>query len=148
MSSTYYQALGGALPDYEKVNVNIGTFKLEHDVTNDIKLTNTTRYTDVNRDTRVRAVQLNATNIFATPTGGAAVGFPVNGANLNNYYVNNTNHFQHNTINRLLTNQTDLVAKFNAGFLLTHGGGRHRIQPRNPRSLSHDDHRLRACESR
>ena len=116
-SSTYYQALGGALPDYERVNVNIGTFKLEHDVTNDIKLTNTTRYTDVNRDMRVRAVQLNATNIFATPTGGTAVGFPVNGANLNNYYVNNTNHFQNNTINRLLTNQTDLVAKFNTGFL-------------------------------
>jgi catecholate siderophore receptor len=116
-SNTFYQVLGGALPDYERVYVNIGTFKLEHEFTKDIKLTNTTRYTDVNRDTRVRGVQLNATNIFTSPTGGTTVGFPLTGANLNNYYVANTNHFQNNTINRLLTNQTDLVAKFNTGFL-------------------------------
>lgn len=114
--STFYQVLGGPLADYEKVNVNIGTLKIEHEFTKDIKLTNVTRYTDVNRDTRVRGVQLSATNIFNAPVGGVA-GYPPQGANLNNYWVANTNHFQNNTINSLLTNQTDLVAKFNTGFL-------------------------------
>lgn len=61
----------------------------------------------------MRAVQANATNIFNAPVGGVA-GLPLN-ANLANYYVANTNHFQNNTINEQLTNQTTLVGKFNTG---------------------------------
>lgn len=109
--NTYYQVLSGPLSDYEKFDVHIGTLKIEHDITKDIKLTNTTRYLNVNRDTRVRGIQLSATNIFNASTGGTA-GYPPAGADLNNYWVQNTNHFQNNTINTLLANQTDLVAKF------------------------------------
>lgn len=114
--STFYQVLGGPLADYEKVNVHIGTLKVEHEFTKDVKLTNTTRYTNVNRDTRVRAVQTaTGSNIWTASTGGTS-GFPPPGANLNNYWVANPNHFQNNTINTLITNQTDLVSKFNTGF--------------------------------
>jgi catecholate siderophore receptor len=116
--NTFYQVLGGPLPDTEQVDAHVGTFKLEHEFTNDIKLTNSTRYTNVDRFTRVRAVQTstNPVNVFNAATGGVA-GFPPQGANLNNYWVANTNHFQNNTVNQLLTNQTDLVAKFKTGFL-------------------------------
>jgi catecholate siderophore receptor len=119
--STWYGQLTPGLNDTELVDAHTGTIRLEHEFDKDMKIVNTTRYTDVDRFTRVRAVQANYTtgNVFPVPVGGTAFTDPGNpmpaGFPLSSLWLANTNHFQNYTTNTLLTNQTDFVARFDTG---------------------------------
>lgn len=118
--NNWYGELSPGFNDVEKVDAHIGTIRVEHDIDNATKIVNTTRYTNVDRFTRVRAVQLSTTapgNIWnAQQPGGALAPFPLPaGYPLESAFIANTNHFQNRTLNTLLTNQTDLVSKFDTG---------------------------------
>ena len=93
---TWYGILGPN-PDVERVDASIATAKLEHEFTDNFKVTNTLRYTDVQR------YQLN---IFPEPNTTVPLL-----ANLNSLW--NPNRNATNIHNTLAANQTDFLARFN-----------------------------------
>lgn len=96
---TWYGILSGPTPDVEKVDAHIVTGKIEHEFNNQLKLTNTTRYSNVTRFQR---------NVFPEPN--ANVPPP---PNLNaNWTVNRA---QVAVTNTMLANNTDLNARFDTG---------------------------------
>lgn len=96
--NTWYGILSGT-PDHQKDNIHVATGKIEHEFNNNVKLTNTTRYQNVNHE------QLN---VFPEPN--TSVPSP---SNLN---VNwNPNRNQVNVTNAMWANTTDLLAKFATG---------------------------------
>jgi catecholate siderophore receptor len=98
--NTWYGILSQPYPDTTNDDVHSGTAKIEHVINKFVTVTNTTRYTDVHHFQR---------NVFPEPN--ASVPFP----NLNANWTPNRNQvWAHNT---LLTNQTDMIAKFNTGTL-------------------------------
>jgi catecholate siderophore receptor len=111
--NTFY----GTASDQEVVTAHIGTLKIEHDFNKDFKLTNETRYSNVDRFVSVRGTQVTTTNLYDTPVGGSPLTTLPTGYNLNNLYIANSNYFQNHTQNTLLTNQTDLTGHFHTGFL-------------------------------
>ena len=95
--NTFYGILSGPNPDVEKVDASIATAKIEHEFNNNFKVTNTTRFSDVQR------YQLN---VFPEPNASVP--------NANNLNVNWTpNRAGLNVHNSLLINQTDFLARFN-----------------------------------
>jgi catecholate siderophore receptor len=94
---TWYGILGSPNPDTERVDASVATAKIEHEFNSNLKVTNTTRYTDVLR------YQLN---VFPEPNTAVPLL-----ANLNSNWTPNRNSVQiHNT---LAANQTDFLARFN-----------------------------------
>jgi len=109
--------VAGPLADVVKTETHILTAKFEHDITPDLKITNATRYISNNRFARTTAPRSlgDATN---TPFPSSSTPFP---PAFYNYPVNlmtiGREHFQVETDNTLLINQTDLTGKFNTGGL-------------------------------
>ena len=98
----WYGILSGPLPDTERVDAHVGTAKIEHELNNQLKVSNITRYNYVDRLQR---------NVFPEPNT-AAVGFP-QPPNLNSIWM--PNRAQVSVTNSQLANQTDLLAKFATG---------------------------------
>ncbi|MDB5641626.1 MAG: TonB-dependent siderophore receptor [Hyphomicrobiales bacterium] len=116
--STWYGQLSPGMADTEQVDAHIATAKIEHKFNDKWTLTNAFRYSYVDRFTRVRGTQVNATNIGTiNPITGVFTALPANAAipPLGSLYINNANHFQNATKNELLSNQTDLVGRFTTG---------------------------------
>jgi catecholate siderophore receptor len=108
--NTYFGRLSPGFSDTERVDAHIGTLQYKHTFDQDWTITNTTRYSLIDRFVRVRGVQINGTNLYGQATGGAALSSAALFARpLSSLYVNNTNDFQNHTVNTLFTNQTDLV---------------------------------------
>jgi catecholate siderophore receptor len=108
--NTFY----GTVNDYERVDAHIATLSLEHDLSNNWKVTNDTRYSNIDRYVSVRGTQVSATNLVN------AAGTPVAvtpATNLANVFVNNANYFQNHTQNSLATNLTGLTGRFDTGSL-------------------------------
>jgi catecholate siderophore receptor len=104
--SNWFGVKNGPLADIVKTEAHTITGKFEHDFTNDLKFSNTTRYVSVDRFTRTTAPRAlkqadNVTNV--TP------GYPVQQMTIGR------EHFQVETDNSLLVNQTDLAGKFSTG---------------------------------
>jgi catecholate siderophore receptor len=95
---TWYGILSGPTPDQEKIDAHVATARFVHEFTNDIKVTNTTRY--VNVDRLNRATLPNNTTSFNNPVGTYKPG-------------RQWNEFT----NELLANNTDFSAKFTTGML-------------------------------
>jgi catecholate siderophore receptor len=95
---TWYGILSGPNPDQELIDAHVGTARFVHNFTNDIKITNTTRY--VNVDRLNRATLPNNTNTLNFAAGTYRPG-------------RQWNEFT----NELLANNTDFAAKFNTGGL-------------------------------
>jgi catecholate siderophore receptor len=79
--------------DYEKTTTNIATFALEHDISSDIRIANTTRYGYANRDSIYSAPRfLNTTTTLITPQTQSR-----------------------DTVDKILLNQSSLFARFQTG---------------------------------
>ncbi len=104
----WFGVLNGALKDIVDVDTHILTGKVEHEFDNRFKLSNVTRYVAVDRfarPTAPRSLGTNTNNTTIPP------GFPVDQMTIGRQ------HFQTETDNSLLLNQTDLVGKFRTGFI-------------------------------
>jgi catecholate siderophore receptor len=111
----WYGVKNGPLADVVNTETHIVTGKFEHDFTNDLKFSNTTRYVSVDRFARVVAPRsLGAANNvpFANVLPPAQYNYPVGQMTIGRQ------HFQTETDNSFLVNQTDLTGKFNTGGLL------------------------------
>jgi len=98
--NTWYGILSGPLPDTEKVDADIATAKIEHDFNKNLKVTNTTRYTHVDR------LQRNVYPEQATVPPPPDLD--------KNWTPARAQVFVKNT---LLANQTDVRASFQTGML-------------------------------
>lgn len=107
--SNWYGVKSGPLADVVKTETHIATARFEHDFTNDLKFSNTTRYLSVDRFARVTAPRglLQADNATAVTPG-----YPVDLMTIGRQ------HFQSETDNTFLINQTDLTGKFYTGTFL------------------------------
>jgi catecholate siderophore receptor len=94
--NTWYGILSGPNPDVDRVDASIATAKIEHEFDNQLKVTNTTRYTDVLH------YQLN---VFPEPNTNV----PLLAA-LNSPWIPNRNSTAIHA--KLLANQTDFAAHF------------------------------------
>ncbi|MBX9847568.1 MAG: TonB-dependent siderophore receptor [Xanthobacteraceae bacterium] len=94
--SNWYGILSGGDPDTERVDAHILTNKFEHEFNKDVKVVNTTRYTNVDRFQR---------NVFPEPAPATTTG------------TWTPNRAQVMVTNTMVANATDLIAKFNTGFL-------------------------------
>ncbi|MGB3866082.1 MAG: TonB-dependent siderophore receptor, partial [Xanthobacteraceae bacterium] len=121
-------ATPGGQNDTEQTEAHTLTNKFEHYFAPDLKFTNTTGVSYVERFNRTRPVQLvlqsggnNPPNLFSSPVGGVAFDARTNpvpfGFPLSNLWIDNTNHFQNQTNNYLISNVSDLTAKFRTGML-------------------------------
>jgi catecholate siderophore receptor len=97
--TNWYGILSQPYPDVQNDDVHIGTSKIEHRFAENLKVTNTTRYVNVNHFQR---------NVFPEPNANVP---PL--ANLNQNWT--PNRAQVLTQNELFANQTDLAAKFTTG---------------------------------
>ncbi len=86
-------------PDQEKVDAHVGTVQVVHEFTNDVKITNTSRY--VNVDRLNRATLPNNFN-------------PDPGTNLSTFLYRPGRQYSE-VANELFANNTDFSAKFNTG---------------------------------
>lgn len=125
--NTYFGVLTPGQNDVEQTEAHNLMNKFEHEFAPGLKFTNTTGFSYVDRFNRTRPVQisLNATtqnwNLFNAPIGGTAYNSGNNqllpGTPLSNVWIANTNHFQNQTTNQLISNVSDFNARFNTGFL-------------------------------
>ncbi|MGD9836342.1 MAG: TonB-dependent receptor [Afipia sp.] len=107
--SNWYGVAGGPLADVVKTDTHIGTIRIERDLAPDLKISNATRFVSNNRfaiNTAPRSL-LQADNTTAVTPG-----YPVDQMTIGRQ------HFQIETNNTLLTNQTDIGGKFYTGSLL------------------------------
>jgi catecholate siderophore receptor len=104
--NNWYGVVGGPLADVVKTEAHTLTGKFEHDFTNDLKFSNTTRYVSVDRFTRTTAPRslFQADNATAVTPGYSPQLMTIG-----------RQHFQVETDNSLLVNQTDLAGKFYTG---------------------------------
>ena len=105
----------GTAYDRERVDANIVTLKIEHDINTQWRLSNETRFSDVDRFVSVRGTQISTgvpTNLYAAPAGGTALKTLAPGTNLDAIYIANANYFQNHTANTLATNLSDLTGHF------------------------------------
>ncbi len=94
------------LRDLVQTDTHIVTAKLEHEFSNALKLSNATRYVYVDRMARPTAPRtLN--------TAGGSSAIPVGYST--DLMTIGRQHFETNTDNQMLVNQTDVVAKFDTG---------------------------------
>jgi len=124
--NTYYGVATPGQGDVEQTQAHNFTNKFEHEFMPGLKFTNTTGYTSVDRFNRTRPVQLSGlntanSNLWNSAVGGtrlATSGNPLTTATaLKDIWLANTNHFQNQTNNRLLSNVSDINAKFDTGWL-------------------------------
>lgn len=122
--NTYYGQLTPGQNDVERTDAHVLMGKLEYDITDNVKFTNTTAFNYVDRFNRTRAVQITGigtatSNLWTAQVGGtrlAAPGAPLLPSTpLTSVWLANTNHYQNETTNQLVTNQSDVVAKFATG---------------------------------
>jgi catecholate siderophore receptor len=104
----WFGVSSGPLRDLVTTNTHIATARFEHDITDNLKVSNATRYISVDRMARVTSPRslFQADNATAPPPG-----YPVGLMTIGR------EHFQTETDNSLLINQTDLTGKFNTGWL-------------------------------
>ena len=91
----YDNYYGSLERDYEKIRSSIVTAALEHDLTGDIRIANTTRYGHATRD-----------SIYSAPRFAS-----------DNSVVINANPQSRDTVDQILLNQSNLFAKFGTGGL-------------------------------
>lgn len=118
--NTYFGVLTPGQNDIEQTQAHNLMNKFEHEFAPGLKFTNTTGFSYVDRFNRTRPVQIaaNGSNLFPTPSGGVAYGTNLPpGTPLSDIWIANTNHFQNQTTNQLVSNVSDLNAKFNTGIL-------------------------------
>ncbi len=117
--NTYYGVATPGQNDVEQTEAHNLINKLEYDVVPGLKFTNTTGFSYVERFNRTRPVQITATNLFPTASGGApyAAGAITASTPLSNIWIQNSNHFANQTNNQLISNVSDVNAKFATGFL-------------------------------
>lgn len=122
--NTWYGVATPGQNDIEQTEAHNLTNKFEHDFAPGLKFTNTTGVSYVERFNRTRPVQISGlgtatSNLWSAPVGGTQLGTPANpllpGTPLSNVWVANTNHFQNQTNNFLVSNVSDLSAKFMTG---------------------------------
>lgn len=107
--NTWYGVKGGPLADVVRTDTHIGTIKVEHDLAPDLKISNATRYVSNDRF----AINTAPRSLFqADNTTAVTPGYPVDQMTIGRQ------HFQIETNNTLLTNQTDIGGKFYTGSLL------------------------------
>jgi len=112
--NNWFGVVAGPLADVVTTETHIVTAKVEHDLTKDIKVTNATRYLLNDRFARPTAPRsLGGSNNIPFGSTGAQnpIGFPVDQMTIGRQ------HFQNETDNTLLINQTDLTGKFRTGGL-------------------------------
>jgi catecholate siderophore receptor len=112
--SNWYGVTNGPFPDLVDTKTHILTGKIEHEFNNQLKVSNVTRYISVNRMARPTAPR--SLGLAGQLTGAVTeppAGYPVDQMTIGRQ------HFQTDTDNTLLLNQTDLVGKF-ATFGLQH----------------------------
>jgi catecholate siderophore receptor len=100
---TWYGIKSGPFPDVEKVDAHVATARFVHEFTNDIKITNTSRYVNVDRFQR-------------TSTPGQ-MGLPPNPAPVGSINTYLPGRQWTEVSNELFANNTDLSAKFSTGWL-------------------------------
>jgi catecholate siderophore receptor len=116
--NTYYGVATPGQNDVEQTEAHTLINKFEYDFVPGLKFTNTTGYSYVERFNRTRPVQISATNLSPAASGAAyAAGAITSATSLSNIWINNTNHFANQTNNELISNVSDLNAKFATGFL-------------------------------
>ncbi|WP_398472114.1 TonB-dependent receptor [Tardiphaga sp.] len=117
--STYFGVATPGQNDVEQTEAHNLINKFEYEFVPGLKFTNTTGYSYVERFNRTRPVQINATNLYPTASGGVpyAAGAITPNTPLSNIWVQNSNHFANQTNNQLISNVSDLNAKFATGFL-------------------------------
>lgn len=106
--NTFLGFTSGAYADVVTTQTHIGTAKIERDLNEHTKLTNVTRYTSVGRfasPTAPRTLYVDGST--TTPTSGTSVDSMTIGLQ----------HWQNQTDNTQLVNQTDLVSEFETGQL-------------------------------
>jgi catecholate siderophore receptor len=100
--NTWYGIVSGPTPDVEKIDAHVATARFVHEFTNDVKITNTTRYVNVDRMNRVT----EPTPFTAAP-----------GTDLATYNAFNPRRRWNETANELFANNTDFSAKFWTGMV-------------------------------
>lgn len=98
--STFYGIINSGLGDTERVDANISTVKIEHELAPNAKITNTSRYVTVDRFNRATLTQA-----FNPPIGGLTT------------YSYRPPRQQLTVDNELLVNQTDFAGRFNTGIV-------------------------------
>jgi catecholate siderophore receptor len=106
--SNWFGVASGPLRDLVTTDTHIVTAKFEHDFDNNLKISNATRYVSVDRMARVTSPR---SLLQANNTSAVTPGYPVSLMTIGR------EHFQTETDNSLLINQTDLTGKFNTGWL-------------------------------
>jgi catecholate siderophore receptor len=106
--SNWFGVAGGPLRDLVDTDTHIATGKIEHEFDNRFKISNVTRYVSVDR--------------MARPTAPRGLGTATNSTTIPAFYPPHLmtigrQHFETQTDNSLLVNQTDLVGKFQTGFV-------------------------------
>lgn len=110
--STWLGFASGPFADVVQTDVHILTAKIEHDLTANTKLSSATRYMVVDRFARPTAPR----NLgLAGQTGLTATTPPV-GYDVNSMTIG-LQHWENQTDNTQLINQTDIVSKFDTGLL-------------------------------
>lgn len=109
--STWFGVRDGALRDITQVETHIATIKVDREITDQVKLSNATRYIDNERFSRPTALRNFGfgANVVGTGVWGPP-NFPFN-ADPNNMTIGRERR-ERQTNNTYLVNQTDLTAKF------------------------------------
>ena len=113
--SNWFGVKDGPLADVVRTDTHIATLKLERDIAPDLKISNATRYITNDRfaiNTAPRGLGTSANVPFASTLPPAQYNYPVDQMTIGRQ------HFQIETDNTLLTNQTDIGGKFYTGSLL------------------------------
>jgi catecholate siderophore receptor len=124
--NTWFGVATPGQDDVEQTQAHNLINKFEHEFAPGLTLTNLTGYSAVDRFNRTRPVQINGintttSNLWNAPVGGTRLATPGNpltmATALNDIWIANTNHFQNQTNNRLLSNVTDVNARLSTGWL-------------------------------
>ncbi len=108
----WFGVVGGPLADRVRTDTHIATARFEHEFTNDLKLSNATRYISVDRMARPTAPRsLGIAGQLGTTATTPPPGYPVDLMTIGRQ------HFETVTDNTMLINQTDLTGKFWTGGL-------------------------------
>jgi catecholate siderophore receptor len=99
--NTWYGIVSGPTPDQETIDAHVATARIVHEFTNDIKITNTSRYVNVERLNR--ATLPNSFN-------------PAPGTNLSTFLYRPGRQWTE-VSNELFANNTDFSAKFATGWV-------------------------------
>jgi catecholate siderophore receptor len=132
--NTYFGVATKGQEDVERTEAHNFINRFEHEFTPGLKFTNLSGASYVERFNRTRPVQLSGfntatSNLFTSPVYNAnppandpnRIATPTNpltaATPLTNLWIQNTNHFQNQTNNLLLSNVSDINARFATGFL-------------------------------